>query len=162
VVQIDIGERHSGKPFERIGWLDSPPSALLQAVETLTSQDEIYGLELHRDILQMLEAHPRIRKHYRFPERNRDLLLRADYAHAQPGESCSSCDPSNLVARTVHYDQNPVVHYGTMASSNAVINDAGFRDHIATKLNAISIRCYELPALSSDQRCGRLHRHAHK
>ncbi|THW24700.1 hypothetical protein D6D23_05040 [Aureobasidium pullulans] len=143
VVQIDVGKRHSDTSFERTGYLNSPPMALLHAVQRLKTRDILIGLDLNQDIAQVLEGYPRMRKQYRSPGRHQDLLFRADYSHAQSGENCSSCDHSNLMARSDRYNQDPVVHHGLIASGNSLVKDAYYRDQIGTELGAI---CFEMEA----------------
>ncbi|KAH0369398.1 hypothetical protein KCU65_g3302, partial [Aureobasidium melanogenum] len=141
MVQIGIGKQHSGKPFERTGALKLQPLALQQAVSVLEAKSIRESLDLYRLISHVLEKNPLTRKHYyEAPGRPGDLLFRRDYAHAQPGKSCSSCDLSNLVARDDRDDnQEPRVHYGLIASTNFIIKDANLRDQICTELDAICL-----------------------
>ncbi|CAD0087219.1 unnamed protein product [Aureobasidium mustum] len=135
VVQINITTRQK---FSPIGTLGSPSSLLLQAIGLLQARDELGELNLSQDISEIL-AHARNADLYEFPGRHRDLLFSADYAHARPGENCSSCDHTNLIFRRDRDDQDIVVHYGLIAGSNssAKVQDANLRDQIGTELDAI-------------------------
>ncbi|CAD0105836.1 unnamed protein product [Aureobasidium uvarum] len=143
VVQIDMGKQLSDGTFQRMGSLNRPPSALLQAVMRLRSEHELRDSDFSQDISRILETHPRMRKRYECPGQDHDLLFQAHYQHAQLGQSCSYCDMSRLVQRPERHEHGPEVHYGLIATSNHVLKDAIARDHLIRELNAL---CLEMEA----------------
>ena len=78
------------------------------------------------------------------PVQETDELFEASYEHVG-GEECANCDRSRLVRnrplRT--NDGRPRVHYGTIASSNAVVKNGSTRDCIARDEGII---CFETDA----------------
>lgn len=81
-------------------------------------------------------------KTYQFPGRCYDQLFRATYLHTG-GEDCGSCDNSEVETRLERDSDEPVVHYGLIASGNAVMTSAQHRDELR---NAWDICCFEMEA----------------
>lgn len=79
---------------------------------------------------------------YRFPGRDQDLLFRLDYHHAS-GEDCLACDPMQVEKRLDRESDNPVVHYGLIASGNAVLRSAQRRNELRDEWG---ILCFEMEA----------------
>jgi nucleoside phosphorylase len=81
-------------------------------------------------------------KDYRFPGRDQDQLFKANYSHAG-GENCSTCDIRELEKRLCRESDDPVVHYGLIASGNAVVRSAQCRNQ---SRDAWNVSCFEMEA----------------
>ena len=76
-------------------------------------------------------AKPRNGPGYSYQGTNYDRLFQPDYEHINSKRDCSECDSAKEVDRQERSDQDPYIHYGTIASSNQVIKDARKRDLIS-------------------------------
>ncbi|RFN48968.1 hypothetical protein FIE12Z_6816 [Fusarium flagelliforme] len=72
-----------------------------------------------------------------------DRLFEDTYRHVSSTTDCASCDQSKLVQRTPRDSDNPVIHYGAIASGNQVIKNSLTRDNLAEELDVI---CFEMEA----------------
>jgi nucleoside phosphorylase len=93
----------------------------------------------------MLEKFPFMgKKGYTHPGRSTDKLFQADYRHVS-GRSCAKCDPTKQSHRYPENrpDDNPVIHYGVIATGSAVVKQAPTREEIRQKHRAI---CLEMEA----------------
>ncbi|KAL2797171.1 hypothetical protein BJX66DRAFT_335355 [Aspergillus keveii] len=79
---------------------------------------------------------------YQYPGRNNDRLYRVDYDH-EGEEDCTHCDANSIETRTPRKFDVPVVHYGLIASGNAVIKDPRYRDELRKVWN---VACFEMEA----------------
>jgi nucleoside phosphorylase len=79
---------------------------------------------------------------YRRPT-TEDHLFIPTYDHTLLAPSCDECDRSKLVPRSRRSTDNPVVHYGTIASGSQVMKNGIERDNIARQWDAI---CFEMDA----------------
>ncbi|KAK1954643.1 ankyrin [Colletotrichum sublineola] len=61
-----------------------------------------------------------------------DHLFQAEYNHANPASTCTSCDPTWAIHRDDRDDKDPVIHYGGIASGNKVIKDGILSEESAT------------------------------
>ena len=136
VVQYDSGKA-TPSGFERTGFLNTPPTILLNAVTNLRAKHI-------RGRYKLLEYFSRLGS---LPEFGReaaglDVLFKAKYIH-EGGVTCGKCSKDYLVARKPRR-QEVVVHYGTIASGNQVIRDAVERDKVSAELS--SVLCFEIEA----------------
>jgi nucleoside phosphorylase len=81
-------------------------------------------------------------KNYRFPGRDQDQLFRPDYRHCS-GEDCSACDVTQLEKRLSRESDEPMVHFGLIASGNAVMRSTQRRDELRDAWNVL---CFEMEA----------------
>lgn len=72
-----------------------------------------------------------------------DNLYQASYEHKLSQKTCRNCDTKELVCRENRDSDNPVIHYGTIASSNQVIKHGATRDHLQSEHDAL---CFEMEA----------------
>lgn len=79
---------------------------------------------------------------FRFPGRDLDRLFKTNHPHAG-GKDCSGCGTENLEQRLERLDDEPVVHYGLIASANAVMRSAVYRDKLRDTWGAC---CFEMEA----------------
>lgn len=148
VVQYDFGKAVQGLPFEHTDFLDQPPAALRTAVSTLKVQHERKGHQLHHHIESKLAEHPRLRQKYSRPAHDTDILYRADFVHPNASEMCSSAcrdEPRVHVTRAERVEgaDEPLIHYGLIASGNQLIKDAAMRDRLASQMDVL---CFEMEA----------------
>lgn len=66
-----------------------------------------------------------------------DCLFSAAYEHTDPTLGCEGCECSKLVPRSNRNSDDPVVHYGGIASGNQVMCNGSIRDTVARKLDVI-------------------------
>ncbi|KAJ4988027.1 hypothetical protein SVAN01_06439 [Stagonosporopsis vannaccii] len=134
VVQYDFGKATlSG--FERTGFLDGPPTVLLNAVVNLKAK-------LMRRRGKMFQCLFTDLPDFTREAAGADILFQADYTHVG-GTTCNGCDMERAVIRGVR-TQDLVVHYGTIASGNKVIKNAVIRDQVSAELGGVL--CFEMEA----------------
>jgi nucleoside phosphorylase len=140
VIQYDFGKALRDGHFKRTGSLNKPPQYLLTAVSQIRSQ--ITNVNVIEDITsETLQKHERLREQFSRPDQ--DWLFQASYDHESKSVDCSRCDLDQLVARLARKSEDPVVHYGLIASGNQVMKSATTRDAIAREWN---ILCFEMEA----------------
>lgn len=129
--------------FRPTGFLNQPPIALRTAVNGLKSQYESEGHQLEEAINGILEKKPRLRKKYKRPESGSDRLYRSTFIHTLDNEAswavvCGD-DPSHLILRheRTEDEDNPVIHYGLIASENQLMKDALIRDSLAAEKDVL-------------------------
>ncbi|KAH8680012.1 nucleoside phosphorylase domain-containing protein [Tricladium varicosporioides] len=120
-----------------------PPVILLKAIKRL-QWDHRYKIgEMHQYIHEVTSKIADLDiGDYRFPGRSQDLLYKADYPHTK-GEGCSACDINETEKRICRASENPIVHYGLIASGNGVIKSIPFRDKLRDDLD---VSCFEMEA----------------
>ena len=134
VVQYDFGKAiPSG--FERTGFLNAPPTILLNAVAKLQA-NYMRGRSRVLEYISMLDSLPTFARKDAGP----DILFEADYNHVG-GAACEKCSKERAVDRQSR-SQEIVVHYGTIASGNQVMRDAAERDRLSLELGGVL--CFEM------------------
>jgi nucleoside phosphorylase len=136
VVQYDFGKtRPSG--FKRTGFLNAPPTVLLNALTKLRANHLIGkgNLSEHLSILGDLQWFVR-------GNRGPDDLFESSYNHTG-GNTCERCSKDRLVKRTSR-TEDIMVHYGTIASGNQVMRDGVMRDRLSSELDGVL--CFEMEA----------------
>ncbi|KAI8648411.1 hypothetical protein NCS56_01525800 [Fusarium sp. Ph1] len=147
VFQYDFGKSIQEKKFQYTRAPDQPPQALLTAIAGLQTYHEIEGNRLLEMVNEVLESTPRLKRKYGRPLPGTDLLFKSDFVHA--GGSCASCcgqDSEKVIrrpAREPDINDDPAVHYGTIASGNTLMKDAILRDALADKKNML---CFDMEA----------------
>ncbi|OGM43807.1 Pfs domain protein [Aspergillus bombycis] len=137
VIQYDLGKILSGGHFHRTGMLNRPPEILLTAVSKLRSFDFWKRSQVPEFISHVQATSAKFAR----PEQE-DRLFRTDYTH-RDGDTCKECDPAQIIRRSLRSNNDPVVHYGRIASANQVMKDSRRRDQLAKKLG---ICCVEMEA----------------
>jgi nucleoside phosphorylase len=141
VVQYDFGKTMEGGRFVQTGHLNSPPTILLTALNTLQANHELNGNPL-ADYLEAVN-NTRLRRKFAYQGARHDQLFQAEYDHIGGSTSCEQCDVSKCIARPVRDDPGPVIHYGTIASGNQVMKHGGTRDRLGRELGVL---CFEMEA----------------
>jgi len=132
VRQYDCGKATT-RGFEERGALNSPPVVLLNAIGALESKHDMVGsavpsiLEAMRNKYPLM-ANPRKGPGYVYQGVDNDRLFQSDYEHMTGKNDCTECDIMQQVVHSKRTDQDPFIHYGTIASGNQVIKDARRRD----------------------------------
>ena len=149
VLQYDFGKTIQGQSFQNTGFLDQPPQLLRTAVSGLRSDYKSDGHGIDESINNILENKPRLQGEFSRPDPRSDRLFQSGFVHRVNDESsCAiACDDDalNLVSRpprTIHED-NPVIHYGLIASANQLMKDALIRDRLAAEKDVL---CFEMEA----------------
>lgn len=137
VVQYDHVKNMPSK-LERIGFLNAPPSALLTAVTTLRANQK-RGENSLSPLLSKLERLPGFSR----GQAGSDVLFKAEYNHVGGGD-CESCAAAEMVQRHERISDEPVVHYGTIASGNQVMKYGIDRDHVSSEFGGVL--CFEMEA----------------
>jgi nucleoside phosphorylase len=73
------------------------------------------------------------RPSYAYQGMEHDRLFKPIYNH-QGGKSCKECEKSQEIVRDERQELDPVIHYGLVASGNAVIKNASDRYELAQSL----------------------------
>jgi nucleoside phosphorylase len=137
VIQYDFGKA-TPSGFEQTGFLNTPPIILLGAVNKLRANQ----------LRQKTKLAEHISKLRRLPQFTReaagpDVLFEVKYNHEE-GPTCQSCSPDRQVNRQPRSNEEPVTHYGTIASGNQVIKDAAQRDTVSKEFGGVV--CFEMEA----------------
>ncbi|EHA18080.1 hypothetical protein ASPNIDRAFT_124398, partial [Aspergillus niger ATCC 1015] len=111
VLQYDKGRWGEDGVFEIRSHLKRPPKDLLAAMNLLKSDHD-------RGMGKMIDY---------FEDINR--LYKPSHPHTE-GFDCSGCGTEHLETRLDRESDNPAVHYGLIASANAVMRSAVYRDHL--------------------------------
>lgn len=156
VVQYDLGKTLRGGEFRREGSLNSPPTLLLTALGSLQSQTGLRESPIPRYLKEVTQKYPGLEyEGYTPPGVDKDNLhcTRCDpsqwwwilwtlWLWLWPLSRCGLCEDGQ-VRRPSRRHQNPIVHYGTIASGNQVIKDGRLRDRLGQKFEAL---CVEMEA----------------
>ena len=110
-------------------------------------QYERKGHQIEKAISSILDKNKRMRQKYRRPNPDSDRLYQSQVLHPLNNEaSCTgSCgnDASKLIIRPERTD-NPMVHYGLIASGNKLMKDALHRDALILEKDVL---CFEMEAV---------------
>jgi hypothetical protein len=124
-------------------YLNKPPGILLKATKMLRSDHRFKTGKMHQYIREV--AYKAVDLDFedcRFPGRGKDLLYKADYPHTR-GEDCSNCDAVETEKRLCRESDDPIIHYGLIASGNAVMKSARYRDKLRDDWD---VSCFEMEA----------------
>ncbi|KAJ5160437.1 Disease resistance protein [Penicillium canariense] len=147
VIQYDHGKAKVGY-FERKGSLAPPPTALLNAAREVAIRRYRIDYDPIWKNLERIQTSCPIHL-FKFPGAANDHLYPSDYLHGQKGIRCedSGCDPKQRIKRpTDAEDDSIVIHRGTIASGESMIEDAKKRDDLARKYGVL---CFETEAVGA-------------
>lgn len=150
VFQHDFGRRIQEQDFQETGFLNRPPTILLNGVMSLKVKYRRFPSSLEKAINDVLEKEEEeLQEELRRPNSNTDILCRSDFVHPtdnrKPCAEACGVDPANLVPRTERKrrPRSPVIHYGLIASGDQLMKDALHRDKLAEKWKVL---CFEMEA----------------
>ncbi|PYI23513.1 purine and uridine phosphorylase [Aspergillus violaceofuscus CBS 115571] len=129
--------------YERVDGLQRPSDVLLAPVTRMEARARRGKSQIPKHLADMLEKYPKMREgNYTHQDAENDHLFRAEHDH-RGGTDCRACDPAQIVPREPRVDSAPVVHYGTIGSSNVVVKDGRVRDQLRDDLD---LQCVEMEA----------------
>ncbi|KAF7171284.1 hypothetical protein CNMCM6106_005681 [Aspergillus hiratsukae] len=141
VIQYDLGKALSGGQFQRTGMLNRPPKILLTALATLQAHHLTEDSRILEFISNIQVKTPRRAANFARPSQE-DFLYQAEYEH-RALNTCVNCDRSKLIPRPSRGHDEPIIHYGLIASANQVVKDGRRRDQLAQDLG---VYCVEMEA----------------
>ncbi|KAG7425584.1 Vegetative incompatibility protein HET-E-1 [Fusarium oxysporum f. sp. raphani] len=137
VIQYDLGKTRPNT-FERTGFLNSPPTVLLEAVAQLQAR-QFRSHEIFSKHISGFKHLPDFSRDYAGPDR----LYQSNYSHVG-GPDCDNCSEEYLIKRPVRKGLGIKVHRGTIASGNQVMRDGVERDRLSSDLGGVL--CFEMEA----------------
>ncbi|KAF5979002.1 multiple ankyrin repeats single kh domain-containing protein [Fusarium bulbicola] len=148
VLNYSHGKAVQQQEFQLTGSLNQPPQLLLTAVGALGADYKMKGHELEERIQEVLSKQPRLKKEYARPVAAEDRLYEISHIHRKSPESAAckdNCGEENLVTREARGDDedNPMIHYGLIASADILDKDATIRDKLAREQGVL---CFEMEA----------------
>lgn len=143
VIQYDFGKTVQEGKFTRSGALNKPPGVLLTALASLQSKHIRQSHELSTYISKMTKRYPKMETQIACPGPQHDSLYDAQYDHPSGDTTCSQCDVSRLVVREPRPSEEPVIHYGLIASGDQVMRHGYTRDKLRREMNVL---CFEMEA----------------
>lgn len=147
VIQYDFG-KDTPSGFDRTGgFLNAPPTILLNAVSSLRAR----GLEQRSTICSHLSCFDQLPEFHK-ENAGPDVLFPPEYEHER-GPTCDGCIKEKAVRRPPRSTRDIVIHYGTIASGNRVIRDSLTRDRLSRALGGILCFEMETAGLMNDFPC---------
>jgi len=142
VVQYDKGKAENGGKFVVKGQLNQPPSLLLQTLARLKAEHDRRDSLVLNYMAEALERNPKMKKTgYISPPVESDHLY-CGTCNQDIENLTINCDKPHQL-REKRSDNNPVIHYGLIASGNQVVKDAAVRDRLQDQFDAL---CVEMEA----------------
>lgn len=138
VIQYDFSKIGPGGKHIPTGFVNGPPSVLLTALAKLKS-NRLLGRSLLSTYLQSLVSYPAFRRDCAGP----DVLFQASYRH-NGGATCEDCCRDKEIKRPLREGEDPVIHYGTIASGSHVMRDGETRNALSKEFGGIL--CFEMEA----------------
>ncbi|XHG01956.1 hypothetical protein AWENTII_005322 [Aspergillus wentii] len=139
VLPYDMQKTLEGGMVEMNGYLHPPPRHLRSTLSEMQSDPRLSKTAL-KEYLQEIGEYDET---YGHPGPHTDILYAADYSHPAAKGTCSDCDVSRMVYRHQRSSDQPVIHYGTIASGNQVMKDAITRDKWGRDYEVL---CFEMEA----------------
>jgi nucleoside phosphorylase len=146
VIQYDFGKTVQEGKFTRTGSLNKPPEVLLTALTNLKANHIREGQKLAKYLSEMMERYPTMSARFSYPRTLHDSLYEADFDHPNRLATCSQCDTSRLRDREPRSSEDPVVHYGLIASEDQVMKHGATRDRLRRELDVL---CFDMEAQES-------------
>lgn len=137
VVQYDLGKTRPDR-FERTGFLNTPPTILLNAIAKLQAR-QIRSKDMLSTHISRLSHLPHFTREYA----GVDHLYQSSYKHVG-ASSCDSCTSEYLINRPAREGLGIKIHHGTIASGNQVMRDGITRDRLSSELGGVL--CFEMEA----------------
>ncbi|KAK6532777.1 hypothetical protein TWF281_006953 [Arthrobotrys megalospora] len=144
IVQCDVRGEDIRQNELGINILDKPDPRILNALTTLVINHHDGETKFAEHLKRSKVFHPGLES---------DTLYEPTYTHTGTGNTCSACDPGQLVARPKRNVADLVFHQGTMLSGNSLIKSADARDRLAKRFhNAMCIET-EAAGVIDNERC---------
>ncbi|KAJ3480013.1 hypothetical protein NLG97_g8169 [Lecanicillium saksenae] len=136
VMQYDLGKTLGDGQIQPTATPRIPKQLLGTVVSSLRAKHELEPSRVPSILREKFEGH----SEYGHPG-SPDYLFCATYDHVSPTSGCDGCDHSKLVPRGRRTTNDPVIHYGAIASGNQVMRSGTVRDNIARRVDVI---CFEM------------------
>ncbi|PLB55178.1 purine and uridine phosphorylase, partial [Aspergillus steynii IBT 23096] len=143
IVQYDFGKIVGDGKFESTGFLNKPPSYLLNVIGKIESEYHMGVRRIPAILANALQSKPAMRSYFCRPEAPEDELFESEYEHINSGETCDHCDRGRLITRKARPFSEPYVHYGLIASANSLMKHGMTREKLRKEKN---ILCFEMEA----------------
>ncbi|XRM40008.1 hypothetical protein ABZX51_003332 [Aspergillus tubingensis] len=137
VVRYDLDKASSRVYFHWTGSLTEIPEYLSNALASLQTDHGLRGL-MGRHAKNMADIKRKMLTFGKSLRPEEDCLFQAEYEHIAPG-SCANCDRSKWVTRPEREQDEPVIHYGSIASGDQVMKNSQLRDHIGQELGVLCV-----------------------
>ncbi|KAI4733960.1 hypothetical protein E4T50_15485 [Aureobasidium sp. EXF-12298] len=149
VFEYDFGKTIQEHEFTYTKHLDQPPPSVRAAVGRVQADFERKGHNIREVVQTIVEKNKRLRK-YRRPDPSKDVLYHSDIVHPYGSDVCATAcgtSPERHVSRPNRDEDegedDPVIHYGLIASANQLMKDANIRDRLAADKGVL---CFEMEA----------------
>ncbi|GFF75843.1 purine and uridine phosphorylase [Aspergillus lentulus] len=143
VIQYDMGKVTADGVFCRTGSLNSPPRSLLTAVSQMRAA-ELADDPLYLKYLQTaIRRTRRTQKNFGRPSSQSDRLFKTKHEHPGTLKNCDMCSRDWEETRSERDSQEPLPHYGIIASGNSVIRHGGTREQLHLESGAL---CFKMEA----------------
>ncbi|EFY98005.1 ankyrin repeat protein [Metarhizium robertsii] len=139
VVQYDLNAERAEDQFIRGRALDQPTRLLLTATgkaETAAIFDES---QIPQYISEIVRKDPITFAH---PGPEHDVLFEANYDHTtieSEENGCNHCNPDRIQPRRPRETQDPIVHYGLIASGHHLMRHGAARDKLAHRKGVLCL-----------------------
>ena len=148
VMHYAFGKAIQNRAFQWTGSLNSPPEILLRAVGKLATLHEIHGHQIRSTVNDMIQKNTRLERKYQKPPPRTDVLYKSSFIHPNDNEDCIELcikQRDQIVQRADRgpKEDDPVIHYGLIASADQLMKDADARDRLAEKEGVL---CFEMEA----------------
>ena len=148
VIHYEFGKTIQNQKLEQTGPLGVPPLMLLTALNVVGAG---YERKLHRiaeAVRRMVEQNPPLRKNYGYSVAAMDQLYDSAFVHSDRERSCEEVyrkDAAMVITRPARPsdEDNPLIHYGLIASADRLMKDAQIRD---TSAREQGVLCFEMEA----------------
>ena len=139
VVQYDFGTTEAGRRFRRTGFLNAPPTILLNTLSGLQAKHTRGDNQIPKylEAITFLDT-------FRRDQAGPDLLFKLSYAHIS-GPTCDRCDSAKVIIWVPCRGSKINIYYRTIASGSQVIKDRITRDRLSAELGGIF--CIEMEAV---------------
>ncbi|KAI0857806.1 purine and uridine phosphorylase [Xylaria cubensis] len=140
LIQYDLGKALGQDCFETMAIPLRSTQELRMAVAALQAQHEARPSTIPNILYQITKRNPHMDRYMR-PNSSEDLLFESTYEHPISVSTCNQCNQARLVKRTPRRNNDPMIHYGVIASGDQVVKCAIIRDKLAQRFGAL---CFEM------------------
>lgn len=143
VVQYDMGKVTADGVFCRTGSLNSPPRSLLTAVNNMRAAELTDDPRYPEYLQRAIRRTQRTQASFGRPSSQSDRLFKTKHEHPATAKNCDTCPREWEETRSERDSQDPLPHYGIIASGNSVIKHGYTREQLHLELGAL---CFEMEA----------------
>lgn len=145
VFQYDFGKSIQDRKFQEASHLNAPPIVLRTAVMATQAAHEGSGNSILKDVNSRLDSNKRLKSKYKKPDLFTDRLYEASNCHPEGNQKdcIETCGTGIEREPRTEDDDDPVVHYGLIGSSNQLMKNAMIRDRLSKERG---ILCFEMEA----------------